>query len=116
MRSIERDRFNNASIKAGILSGRLAVWAGDADLLWQEAEQPVGRLARLRGCADDGAVIFPQHLKPRGDVVGVPHSRHDAERGAAEGCVDLGPLSEQSSCLSGLSSAETSRSGGVARF
>jgi hypothetical protein len=29
----------------------------------QVAKQPVGSLAGLRGCADDGAVVFAQHLK-----------------------------------------------------
>lgn len=30
----------------------------------QEAEQPIGRLARLRGGAHDRAIVLPQHLEP----------------------------------------------------
>jgi hypothetical protein len=79
-------------------------------------EQPVGGFARLTGSPDDGAIVLAQDFEPGPDVIRVSDGRDDAERGAAECGVQLGTLSEQSSCLSGLSSAETSRSGGVARF
>ena len=38
--------------------------AGHADIgVGQEAEQPIGRLARLRGGADDGAIVLAQDLE-----------------------------------------------------
>ena len=56
----------------------------------KKAEEEVGGLARLRGRADDGAIVLAQHLEPGADVVGVAHRRHDAERGATERGVHLG--------------------------
>ena len=50
-------------------------------------------LARLARGPDYCAVIFAQHFEPGADVVGVPHGRHDAEGGAAEGRIYFGALS-----------------------
>jgi hypothetical protein len=54
----------------------------------QEGQHPVGRLAGLRGGADDGAGILAHDLQPGANVIGVAHRRHDAERGAAE-CAEI---------------------------
>jgi hypothetical protein len=80
--------------------------------------QVVRRPLCVRRCLKDGALVLLQDLKPGGDVAGVvlPRLQVETEVGGEEGRAELGDLSEQSSCLSGLSSAETSRSGGVARF
>ena len=59
----------------------------------QEAEQPIGRLAGLRGGADDGAIILAQDLQPGADIVGMADGQHDGEGRAAESGVDLGDLS-----------------------
>lgn len=48
-------------------------------------QQPVCRLAGLRGGADDGAGILAHDLQPRPDIIGMAHGRNDPERGAAEG-------------------------------
>ena len=50
----------------------------------KKAEEEIGGLAGLRRRADYGVVILAQNIQPGGDVIGVPHRRHDAERGAAE--------------------------------
>ena len=55
-----------------------------------EGEQVVGRLRSGAGGADDGAIVFAQHLEPGADIVGMAHRRHDAERGADEGAGHLG--------------------------
>src|SRR3546814_9099967 len=55
-----------------------------------EGEQMVGGFRRGARGANDGAVILAQHLEPGSDVVGMPHGRHDAERGADEGASHLG--------------------------
>jgi hypothetical protein len=55
-----------------------------------EGEQIVGGFRRGARGTNDGAVIVAQHLEPGPDVVGVPHGRHDAERGADEGAGYLG--------------------------
>jgi len=44
-----------------------------------ESEDEVRRLGRCAGGADDGAIVFAQHLQPRADIVGMAHGRHDAE-------------------------------------
>ena len=50
-----------------------------------EGEQIVGRL-RCGACgADDRAVVLAQHLEPGGEIVGVPHGRHDRQRSADKG-------------------------------
>ena len=46
--------------------------------LRQMAKQPVGSLAGLRGCADDGAVVFAQHLKLSAAARNVKESGHNA--------------------------------------
>ena len=63
---------------------------------WMRAHRPeksqkeIGRLARLRGGADDGPVVLAQHFEPGRDVISMTHRRHDTEGRAAEGGVHLG--------------------------
>jgi hypothetical protein len=56
----------------------------------QMGQQPVGRLAGLRGGTDDGAGILAHHLQPRAHVISVAHRRDDPERGATERARNLG--------------------------
>lgn len=59
-------------------------------LLWQEGQDPVGRLAGLRRGANNGSIVLAQAFKPGTDIVGVAHGRHDSERCAAKGRNQLG--------------------------
>ncbi len=79
-----------AMIRGGIeaLTARIGLLA-----VREESEEEVCGLARLRGGADDGAIVLAQHLEPGADVVGVAHRRHDAERRATKRGVHLGDLS-----------------------
>lgn len=72
----------------------------------------------MRGSREEGPLVVFQGFQPRRDIGGMflAGLRGQLKIGADERRAKLGDLSEQSSCLSGLSSAETSRSGGVARF
>jgi hypothetical protein len=56
----------------------------------KESEEVVGGFAGLGCRADDGTIVFAQHLKPVSYVIGMPHGRHDAERGAAKGSAYFG--------------------------
>jgi len=106
------------------LAGRISYMA-QSDLLlpWLSVLDNVCIGARLRGTApnigrardllhrvhefvvENPAVVWTRY-RPEFETAVLDFERLDL----------LGALSEQSSCLSGLSSAETSRSGGVARF
>ena len=50
-----------------------------------KCQDVIRRLRRRAGGAHDGAVVLPQHLEPRADIVGMAHGRGDAERGAQVG-------------------------------
>src|SRR5580693_956099 len=83
-----------ASLLEAPTSGRLPLLArrnrrGGTLVRRPKAENVVRGLARLRGGADDCSVVFSQQLQPGGDIVGMAHRRHDAERSTAESGVHL---------------------------
>jgi hypothetical protein len=49
-----------------------------------KGEQIVGRFGGGAGGRDNGAVVLTQHLEPGGEIISVPHGRHDRESGADE--------------------------------
>lgn len=50
-----------------------------------KAQKKIRRLAGLQCGAENGAVVFAQHVEPNAEIVGVTDGRHDAEAGADKG-------------------------------
>ena len=68
-------------------SAEIAATGGGA---WLKRQDVIRRLRRRAGGSHDGAVVFPQNIEPRGDIVGMTHGRSNAERGAEIGGGNLG--------------------------